>query len=561
MRLARFLLKTTLKVEISEVLTHVCDTLSVSCFFPLETTTDQENEASGLFRSGSWLPLAATTPSTPVDSTLESDTATLTSDLETLTEEDVHSEVPCTLGELEAQPKRDDHLPVIHTFVDTHSLSKHAKVITCEQFICWEDPRVQIDVGRLNSTMSKSRSIYDGNLLCTSPSSKDSLWDEAEKDKLKVQIQKPTPKAEKEGSQPNIKSMMLKEIHTAEQPGCLVVASCAKEYKSILMVAIEKCWSVDLWTWSKVFPEDFVKRSEDPNSLLKVHLLDGITKNVILVEDDLRPEDFRCKELAEILEKHGCVIRVSNAAVVNGKSLSWKFRQEFEREARFPAYYCPVTKEGVKGDTSDFLAVFMASKGDASFKLDKFVQKHLAVKHLNAIISFVTFRRDYPERHARILTELQRRCKDKPTTPVRPVQTVQRQIPTGPPAPRPPPSYPVPAYPAFSRNKSYPCIYYHSSSCSRGYRCDFAHGPQDAWCPKCNVRGHFLNTPQCALQYHGETLYLVMFTQMHACMHTYNTPTYVTLMRICTHRHTHTRTHACTHAHTHSLSLVVRLVL
>lgn len=463
-------------------------------------------------RAASHLPSRKAVFSDPDTSDVLSDAETITStDLKLSTDDDLSSDRSSVPGGVLAQmlqPQNVDSVPGIHTFVDTQSLSEHAKVITANHFTCMGDSRVQIDIGRLNHVMSRKSPIYEGNLLCSCPSFKDSLWNEAEKERLKVQVQNPSAKVQKEASQPNIRNLILKLVYTSEQPGCLVMASCDKKYEPILLVAMERKWKVELWTWSRAFNSTFLSRKDANGSLLTVHLLDDITKHVVLVEDDFQPELYRYKEISNILEKHGLIIRVDKAAVVQGTGLSLRFRQELEKEARFPAFYYPISKDGVKGQTSDFLAIFMSSKGDASFNLSAFVQKKPSIKHLRY---FATWK-DNPQHFANILGELHKKCKDKPVAPVKPVQTAPRPPPPRPAAQTTQYYSPLPYYTPYyvypiSRNKSYLCRYYLNSSCSRGSRCDFAHGPADAWCPKCNVRGHLLDTPQCKFQSTGRQFY------------------------------------------------------
>ena len=477
---------------------------------------------TGMFqRAASHLPSRKAVFSDPDTSDVLSDAETITStDLKLSTDDDLSSDRSSVPGGVLAQmlqPQNVDSVPGIHTFVDTQSLSEHAKVITANHFTCMGDSRVQIDIGRLNHVMSRKSPIYEGNLLCSCPSFKDSLWNEAEKERLKVQVQNPSAKVQKEASQPNIRNLILKLVYTSEQPGCLVMASCDKKYEPILLVAMERKWKVELWTWSRAFNSTFLSRKDANGSLLTVHLLDDITKHVVLVEDDFQPELYRYKEISNILEKHGLIIRVDKAAVVQGTGLSLRFRQELEKEARFPAFYYPISKDGVKGQTSDFLAIFMSSKGDASFNLSAFVQKKPSIKHLRY---FATWK-DNPQRFANILGELHKKCKDKPVAPVKPVQTAPRPPPPRPAAQTTQYYSPLPYYTPYyiypiSRNKSYLCRYYLNSSCSRGSRCDFAHGPADAWCPKCNVRGHLLDTPQCKFQSTGD--FFVNDCVCEACM-------------------------------------------
>jgi hypothetical protein len=406
------------------------------------------------------------------ETTLESTASTIAED---------QDENASVVTQMEGKPRimqaPQHHASIVQTYIDNINLSEHVKVLYCkERFRCRKDPRVQIDIGRLNEVITKGSEMHEGNLLISPPSLKDSVWERLEKEEIAITAVMLPHKTQVL----NLRVMFAQDIHKGP-PSNIVLATCDKEFAGYIKVALELGWQVDLWTWDGCFPK--LMNHPKCRTQLHIHLLDTVTDSVIVFETVLKPSQFTAKELTKKLSESGAVVRVRSSGVERG-GLCQASREALEKAARFPVLWYPITKPDSSSDEHDFIILFISTEGDVLCPLNMVVSKinkrEFTIPHLMYITTFEIFKKHELLRCQKILNELHQKCK----VDARPTHQVAGE------APRPHKT-------SSTKKKIRLCKFFVYSHCPRGKFCPWPHSEDKVWCPRCREYGHIMNTMKC----------------------------------------------------------------
>ena len=369
-------------------------------------------------------------------------------------------------------------------FIDVETLIQEGSVVygNIKKFRSRSDPRARLDLGKLCNEIRRGSKLFDGYIVAPDIPPADSFWER--KGEFITHAEPPPVRDPGEPEGPRLRLLCGRYIHT-EKHGSIILATTDPTYKGLIETALEKGLKVELWTFTRCsMIKDLAKHPQHQNRL-NIFYLDDIIEEVLVVDDQFNPRAHTCKEVSARLQRSGAIMRVAAYLVDRKGFLKEDFRRELEAAAHWPILYYPLSPGLTEGETRDFLLIFASAKDDSLFDLSKFVEKvdqrEVAIYGLEDVISCRRFQIMAPKRSSVLLKQIYSECKDDPSKKlIKDLKPTPKTAPTE------------------DTRKERICKYHMRSSCWRGKRCPYAHGEDDAWCGRCQIRGHFKDSTKCS---------------------------------------------------------------